>query len=81
MKYLLVLLLCSSANAMVDPKLTQHIRLRCNWTNHEIPLDIRMACMEAYINCAVVDDGVVDLVRADAACLKRKNKIREDAQE
>lgn len=78
MKYLLIILFPITCFADSQDDLVEHIKLRCNWTNEKIPLDVREDCMTDYVNSAVVGAGEVDLKQASDKRLKEAKQRRED---
>jgi hypothetical protein len=78
MKYLLILLLPIACFADSKDDLVEHIKLRCDFLNEKIPLDVREDCVTDYVNSAVVGAGEVDLKQASDKRLKEAKKRRED---
>jgi len=60
-KYFLILLLPITCLAITQDELADGIELRCNFTNENIPFDIREDCMLHYINCSIDLGGKIDI--------------------
>ena len=74
--FLFVLLLPSICLADSQDDLVEHIKVRCDWFNKRIPLDVREACMVDYINSAIVGAGEIDVKLATDKRLEEAKKRR-----
>lgn len=78
--FLIILSLSISIACLADTQddLVEHIKLRCDFLNEKIPLDVREDCMTDYVNSAVIGAGKVDLKQATDERLEEAKKRREE---
>lgn len=67
------MLLSSLSLAATESELIDTIKVRCDFFNKNIPLDVREDCMLDYINCSVKADGKIEIKDLDK-CVSNKRK-------